>query len=156
MTDTSNETQAFAEAVAEGMYELDNAARSLGIEITEISPGRADARMTVREDMLNSHGTCHGGMIFALADTAFAYACNTANRSTVALSCSISFVAPGKGGEVLMAEAVERVSQGRNGIYDITVTGTDRRVVAVFQGNSREVKGESVPGLDARLKTPAQ
>jgi len=150
MIGNNPQDQAFAEAVAEGMYKLDNAARGLGIEITEIRPNFARATMTVRDDMVNSHGICHGGMIFTLADTAFAYACNTANKSTVAMSCSISFIAPGKRSELLTAIAEERARQGRNGIFDITVTGEDGRTVAIFQGNSREIRGESVPGFDAR------
>ena len=93
--------------------------------------------MIVREDMLNSHRTCHGGMIFALADTTFAYACNTHNRANVAMSCSISYLKPGREGERLSAVAVERVRDGRNGVYDVTITGDDDRVIAIFQGNSR-------------------
>ena len=141
----------FPEIVAAGMYEIDNAARALGIEIVEVGPGRARLRMTVRDDMLNSHGTCSGGMIFTLADTAFAYSCNADNKTTVAVNCSISFVSPGRQGEILTARSEERFRQGRSSIYDVTVSGDDGRTVAVFQGTARQVRGESVPGLDAKI-----
>ena len=140
-----------AQDVAEGMYAADAAARGLGITIEEIGPGRATAQMAVRGTMINSHGLCHGGMIFALADTAFAYACNAENRSNVAMSCTIDFLAPGHLGEVLKAEARERLREGKTGIFDISVTGTDGRAVAEFRGLSRQIQGESVPGLNARL-----
>jgi acyl-CoA thioesterase len=141
--------QRLAQAVAEGMYALDGAARSLAICIDGVGPGHARARMTVREDMLNSHRICHGGMIFTLADSAFAYACNAENKSTLATTCSISFASAAELGEELTAIAEERVRSGRTGVYDITVTAGDGRVVAVFRGNSYQVKGESVPGLEA-------
>ena len=141
-----------AEAVAEGMYALDGAARSLAIRVDGVQPGQARARMTVREDMLNSHRICHGGMIFTRADTAFAYACNAENKSTLATTCSISFASAAELGEELTAIAEERVRTGRTGVYDITVTAGDGRVVAVFRGNSYQVKGESVPGLEARRR----
>ena len=151
MADETHSGSTFPEIVVAGMYGNDNAARGLGVEVVAASPGSACVRMTVREDMLNSHGTCHGGMIFALADTAFAYSCNTDNKTTVAMNCSISFVSPGRRGEILTALSKERVREGRNGIYDVTVSGDDGRTVAVFQGTARQVRGESVPGLDTRL-----
>ncbi len=141
--------QRFVEAVGRGMYERDHASRGLGIELENIRPGYACMRMTVREDMLNSRGTCQGGMIFSLADSAFAYACNARNEATVALSCFINFASAAHVGEELTAVAEERLRQSRTGIYDITVTGADGRVVAVFRGNSYRVKGEAVPGLNA-------
>jgi acyl-CoA thioesterase len=144
--------QQLAQAVAEEMYALDEAARSLAIGIDNVGPGRAQARMTVREDMLNSHRICHGGMIFTLADSAFAYACNAENKSTLATTCSISFASAAELGEELTAVAEERVRTGRTGVYDITVKAGDSRVVAVFRGNSYQVKGETVPGLEARLQ----
>jgi acyl-CoA thioesterase len=139
----------FPEIVAAGMREIDNTAQAFGIDIVEVGPGRASLCMTVRDDMLNSHATCNGGLIFTLADTAFAYSCNSDNKTTVAAHCSISFVSPGRQGEVLTARSEERFRQGRNSIYDVTVTGEDDRTVAVFQGTARQVKGESVPGLNA-------
>jgi acyl-CoA thioesterase len=144
--------QRFIEAVAEAMYARDNVARGLGIEIEVVRPDYARMRMTVREDMLNSHRICHGGVIFTFADSAFAYACNAENRATVATTCAISYASAAQLAEELTAIAEERVRQSRTGVYDITVTAAgDGRIVAVFRGNSYEVKGESVPGLNARL-----
>ncbi|MDH5557375.1 MAG: hydroxyphenylacetyl-CoA thioesterase PaaI [Alphaproteobacteria bacterium] len=137
----------FTKSVAEGMYAADNAARSWGVRIEEVRPHYARATMTVRDDMLNSHGVCHGGMIFALADTAFAYASNSENRATLAISCNISFSAAVPLGEELTAVAEKRSRGGRTGIYDVTVSGADGNIVALFRGNSYQVRGESVPGL---------
>ncbi|MDP6121498.1 MAG: hydroxyphenylacetyl-CoA thioesterase PaaI [Rhodospirillales bacterium] len=142
-----NQRQRLAQAVAKDMYGLDEAARSLAIHIDGVGPGHARARMTVREDMLNSHRICHGGMIFTLADSAFAYACNAENKSTLATTCSISFASAAELGEELSAVAEERMRTGRTGVYDITVRAGDGRMIAVFRGNSYQVKGETVPGL---------
>ena len=136
-----------AKAVAERMYAQDAAARAQGIAILEVGPGRARARMTVRPDMLNSHRICHGGVLFTLADTAFAYACNGANKATLASTCTITYASPAQAGEELTADAREVLRQGRSGVYDVAVTAADGRVVALFRGQSREVRGESVPGL---------
>jgi acyl-CoA thioesterase len=109
--------------------------------------------MTVRPDMVNGHHICHGGMIFTLADTAFAYACNSYNKNTVASACNIDFLAPGKEGEVLEAEAQERSLSGRTGVYDVTVRTREGRVVALFRGKSYRINGEVIAGLqeaDAR------
>ena len=138
----------FCQAVAARMYELDNAARGLGIVVDMVRLGHSRARMTVREDMLNSHRICHGGMLFSLADTAFAYACNAANKATVASSCTISFVAGATLGEELTAIAKERQRGGRTGIYDIEVTNRAGEIVALFRGNSYQTKGVSAPGLN--------
>lgn len=137
----------FAEAVAEGMYALDNAARSWGVRIEEIRPHYALARMIVREDMLNSHGVCHGAILFALADTAFAYAANSENRATLATNCSITFAATVPVGAELTAIAEKRARGGRTGVYDVTVSDGRGETVALFRGNSYQVKGESAPGL---------
>ncbi len=137
----------FARAVAAGMYAHDNAARSWGVEIAEIRPHYAVARMTVRDDMLNSHGVCHGAMLFALADTAFAYASNSENRATLANSCTITFTEAVPAGAVLTAVAEKRSRGRRTGVYDVTVTTGKGAVVALFRGNSYEVRGESAPGL---------
>ncbi|MCP4935970.1 MAG: hydroxyphenylacetyl-CoA thioesterase PaaI [bacterium] len=135
------------ERVAKEMYARDNLANMLGIRITETDTGFAQAQILVRADMLNSFEICHGGIIFALADTAFAYACNGNNKATVAMNCSISYLKPCHEGEVLIATARERVRDGRNGIFDVTVRGADKQIIAIFQGNSREIRGNSVPGL---------
>ena len=141
------EDRSFAKAVGDGMYALDKAAQGWGVRIEEMRPHFAVARMAVRDDMLNSHGVCHGGMIFALADTAFAYASNSENRATLAISCNISFAAAVPAGAELTAVAEKQSRGGRTGIYDVTVTDGDGNVVALFRGNSYQVRGESVPGL---------
>jgi len=137
--------------VAREMFKFDNAARALGITIHESGPGVATTKMLVRVDMLNIHGTCHGGILFAFADTAFAYACNSGNKATVGMNCTISYLNPCYEGEILTAIACERMRERRNGVYDVTVKGPDDRIIAIFQGNSREIRGESVPGLTKRM-----
>jgi acyl-CoA thioesterase len=122
------------------MWEGDNASRSLGMAINDIAPGRATLRMTVREDMVNGHGIGHGGFTFSLADSAFAFACNTYNRRTVAAACEIRFLAPTRLDDMLIAEAAERTREGRDGTYDITVRSGDT-VVAEFVGRSKEIRG---------------
>ncbi|ARP95693.1 hydroxyphenylacetyl-CoA thioesterase PaaI [Bordetella genomosp. 13] len=136
--------QALAEAVRETMYANDAASQGLGMEVVAIAPGHARVTMKVRADMLNGHKTCHGGFIFALADSAFAFSCNSRNVSTVASGCSIDFLAPGFEGDLLTAEAQERSLAGRTGVYDITVTNQDGRLVAVFRGRSYRIKGQVV------------
>jgi phenylacetic acid degradation protein PaaD len=134
--------------VANAMYAMDVTSHALNITISVLQAGQCQAQMVVRDDMVNTQGTCHGGMIFTLADTAFAYACNSENDATVASAASITFLRPARLGECLSAECLERAREKRNGLYDVTVTGDDGHVVAVFQGTSRTIKGESVPGLD--------
>lgn len=136
--------QALAEAVRDTMYANDAATQGLGMEIVAIAPGQARVTMRVRGDMLNGHKTCHGGFIFSLADSAFAFACNSRNVSTVASGCTIDFLAPGFEGDVLTAEAQERSLAGRTGIYDITVSNQDGKPVAVFRGRSYRIKGQVV------------
>ncbi len=139
--------QKLAEAVSARMFALDNVSRGLGIEIVEVRPHYTRMRMTVREDMLNAHAICHGGVIFTLADSAFAYACNSENASSLATRCSVDFITAARLGETLVAVAEEKVRQSRMGVYDVTVTAQDGRVVAVFRGNSVRVKGETIPGI---------
>jgi acyl-CoA thioesterase len=129
---------------AEAMWSSDRASRSLGMEILDVAPGRATLRMTVREDMVNGHDIGHGGFTFTLADSAFAFACNSYNRSTVAASCEIRFLAPTRLGDVLVADAVERSRSGRDGVYDITVR-SGATVVAEFTGRSKEIRGTLYP-----------
>lgn len=126
-----------ARAQAAQMLASDTSAHALGIEIGEVGPGRATARMTVRADMLNGHGTCHGGYVFLLADSAFAFACNTHGEAAVASGCDIDFVRPARDGEALVATAVERVRFGRSGLCDVTVRGAAGDVVAEMRGRSR-------------------
>ena len=126
---------------AAAMWAEDHASQALGMSIDEVGPGTATLRMTVRGDMVNGHAIGHGGMTFTLADSAFAFACNTYNRRTVAAGAEIRFRAPTHAGDVLVATAVERERNGRDGTYDVTVTAGDV-VVATFVGRSREIGGE--------------
>jgi acyl-CoA thioesterase len=129
-----------ARKAAGAMWAADQASQGLGMELVEVAPGRATLRMTVRDDMVNGHDIGHGGFTFALADSAFAFACNSYNRSTVAAAAEIRFLAPVRLGDVLEATAVERSREGRDGVYDVTVRCADR-VVAEFTGRSREIRG---------------
>ena len=123
------------------MYERDQATQALGMKLDEIRPGYARMSMPIRADMLNGHATCHGGYIFMLADSAFAFACNSHNFNTVGAGCSIDYLAPGREGDLLVAEGVEQALQGKTGVYDITVTNQDGRTVALFRGKSHRVSG---------------
>jgi acyl-CoA thioesterase len=129
---------------AEAMWADDAASRSLGMAILAIAPGRAEVTMTVRDDMVNGHGLCHGGLVATLADSAFALACNTYGEVTVAAGFEIDLLEPVRLGDELVASAVERVRRGRSGIYDVTVRHGDR-VVAEFRGRSRSL-GRPVSG----------
>jgi acyl-CoA thioesterase len=131
-----------AEACASAMYERDRASQALGITIEHVAPGRATARMTLTPTMANGYGIAHGGYVFLLADTAFAFACNTYDQRTVAAGGDIVFVAPASPGDELVAEAVERIRSGRSGVYDITVRRTsDAMVIAEMRGRSRTTSG---------------
>ncbi len=130
-----------ARRCAEKMYAADRSSRHLGIEIGEIAAGRAQARMTVRDTMVNGHGIAHGGYVFLLADTAFAFACNTYEIATVAAAAEVVFVAPARIGDVLVADAAERIRFGRSGIYDVTVRRDGGDTVAEFRGTSRALPG---------------
>jgi acyl-CoA thioesterase len=129
-----------ARRCAEALYEADAASRHLGITISDVAPGRATATMRVTETMVNGHGVGHGGYVALLADTAFAFACNTYDARTVAQGFDISLLAPVHAGDELVAVAVERSRRGRSGIYDVTVSRGDE-VVAEFRGRSRVVGG---------------
>ena len=123
------------------MWERDHAARAAGAEIVEARSGHARVRLTVRDDMVNGHGIAHGGYVFLLADTAFAYACNAERPPSVARSCHIEFLAPARAGDVLEAEATERMRAQRDGIYDVAVRrAADDALVAEFRGHSRELR----------------
>jgi acyl-CoA thioesterase len=137
---TSTPPDEVARRSAEAMWAGDRASQGLGMELVDVGPGRASLRMTVREDMVNGHAIGHGGFTFALADSAFAFACNSYNRSTVAAACEVRFLAPTRLGDELLAEAVERTREGRDGVYDVVVRvgGT---VVAEFVGRSKEIRG---------------
>ena len=133
--------QALAELAGKTMFDRDPASQALGMTLDEIKPGYARMSMRVRGDMLNGHATCHGGYIFMLADSAFAFACNSHNHNTVGAGCTIDYLAPGKEGDVLTAEAVEQALQGKTGVYDIKVTNQEGRTIALFRGKSHRVSG---------------
>jgi acyl-CoA thioesterase len=137
--------QQIAERVASEMFARDSASQSLGMQVKEVRPGYARLTLIVRPDMLNGHAICHGGVIFSLADSAFAFACNSRNQNTVASGCSIDFLAPAKAGDELSAEALERALLGRIGVYDVTVTNSEGRTIALFRGRSYRVTGEVIP-----------
>lgn len=141
----TRDAEEIARLSSEAMWSDDQASRGLGMEILEIGPGRARLAMTVTERMVNGHGLCHGGFIFTLADSAFAFACNSHGAHALAQHCAITFLAPGRLGMRLIAEAAERHRAERSGIYDVTVrdeaTGT---VVAEFRGHSRTLPGSWV------------
>ncbi len=134
-----------ARKCADAMFGKDTASAGLGMTIDAVSPGEAVLSMSVRDDMLNGHGICHGGFIFTLADSAFAFACNSYNQLTVAQQNQITYLSPGQLGERLTATAREVSRSGRSGVYDVTVTGADGRTVALFRGLSRSIKGQHFP-----------
>jgi acyl-CoA thioesterase len=135
-----------AARVGEVMFANDVASKdTMGMELVSVAPGRAVMRMAVRSLHLNGHQICHGGFIFTLADTTFAFACNSHNRNTVAAGCSIEFLKPAHAGDVLSCEGVEQMLQGRHGIYDMTVTNQRGEVVAMFRGKSAQIPGAVFP-----------
>lgn len=136
--------QALAERVAAAMWARDDASKGLGMRIVAVGPGHAEMSMTVRADMLNGHAICHGGFIFTLADSAFAFACNSYNLNTVASGCGIDFLAPAREGDVLTARAQERSAAGRTGVYDIEVTNQNGDKIALFRGKSYRIKGHVI------------
>jgi acyl-CoA thioesterase len=137
-----------AQACANAMWAEDQASQGLGMVIERVAPGEAVISMTVRPEMTNGHGICHGGFIFTLADSAFAFACNTYNQRTVAQHCAVTFLRPGRRGDTLTAQAVERSRTGRSGIYDVTVRDSHGETVAEFRGHSRTIAG-TLLGPDA-------
>jgi acyl-CoA thioesterase len=138
------DAQILAEQAAQKMFEDDRASQALGMRLVAVRPGYAKLTMTVRADMTNGHSTCHGGFIFSLADSAFAFACNSYNLATVAAGCVIDFLAPAHQGDELTAEATEQALAGRSGVYDVVVTDQNARQIALFRGRSRQIGGEIV------------
>jgi len=135
-----------AARVGEAMFANDVASRqTMGMELVSCSPGRAVMRMTIDERHLNGHRICHGGFIFTLADSTFAFACNSHNKVAVAAGCSIEFLKPGQLADVLTCEGVEEVLQGRHGVYDMKVTNQRGEVVAMFRGKSAQIPGAVIP-----------
>jgi acyl-CoA thioesterase len=135
-----------AAKVGQAMFSVDAASKDfLQMELVSCEPGRAVMRMKVREPMLNGHKICHGGLIFTLADSTFAFACNSHNKVTVAAGCSIEFLKPAHLGDVLTCEGVEQMLQGRHGIYDMRVSNQKGEVVAMFRGKSASIQGTVIP-----------
>ena len=148
MTDPmAHDAHAIAEAVKLGMFMDDAASRGLGMHIDAIGPGNARISMTVRPDMLNGFKICHGGFITTLADSAFAFACNSYNEVTVASGIVVDFLAPAHEGDRLTAECHEVARTGRTGVYDIKVTDQDGKTVMVMRGRSHTIKGKQVVQL---------
>jgi acyl-CoA thioesterase len=146
MTTAHLSPQELAQKVGEAMFSVDHASKdTMGMELVECSPGRAVLRMEVKQLHLNGHQICHGGFIFTLADTTFAFACNSHNKNTVAAGCSIEFLKPGHKGDVLTCVGQEQILQGRHGIYDMKVTNQRGEVVAMFRGKSAQIPGTVVP-----------
>jgi acyl-CoA thioesterase len=141
-----------AQACADAMWKEDDASSGLGMKVVEIGPGRATLTMTVQPHMVNGQRIAHGGFIFALADSAFAFACNSHNQKSVAAQGNITFIKPGKLGDLLVATAREISRSGRSGIYDVRVTADDE-VIAEFRGHSRAIPGTWLPGSDIKQKT---
>lgn len=146
MSDAQRTPQQTAEFVRDGMYANDRASKALGIEVVSVAPGRATLTMKVREDMVNGHDICHGGLMATLADSAFAYACNSYNEMTVASGFGIDFVAPARKGDVLTATCAEVSKSGRTGVYDTEVTNQRGERIAVFRGRSYTMKGKPAVG----------
>ncbi|WP_394349617.1 hydroxyphenylacetyl-CoA thioesterase PaaI [Paracoccus thiocyanatus] len=137
--------QELAEASAQAMWNDDSASQRLGMSLDHVAPGQATLSMTITQAMSNGHGNCHGGYIFTLADSAFAFACNSYNQLAVAQHCSISYLLPVRIGDRLTAQAREVSRRGRSGIYDIRITNQDGAHLAEFRGHSRTVKGTHLP-----------
>ena len=135
------DAQTLAELAGKTMFDRDPASQALGMLLAEIGPGYARMTMPVRADMLNGHQTCHGGYIFMLADSAFAFACNSHNHNTVGAGCTIDYLAPGREGDLLTAEATEQALAGKTGVYDIKVVNQEGRTIALFRGKSHRVAG---------------
>ncbi len=136
--------QEIAERAAKALFDGDRASQVLGMTIESCGPGRATVSMRIRPDMVNGHRICHGGLIFALADSAFAFACNSHGHNTVAAGAAIEFLAPGREGDLLQAIAQERWRTGKAGIYEIEVRNQRDETVALFRGRSHQVAGRLI------------
>lgn len=139
MTDTN--TSSLAQACANALLCRDRASRKLGIHLLSVAPGSARLSMQVTVDHLQGYGTCHGGLLFALADSAFAVACNTYDEATVASGCSIDFISPALAGDELVATASEQNRRGRTGLYDVRIENQQGQLIALFRGKSYKVHG---------------
>jgi acyl-CoA thioesterase len=143
---TPEQARDLAHRVGQAMFSVDTASKAtMGMELVLCEPGRAVMRMVVSERHLNGHQICHGGFIFTLADSTFAFACNSHNRNTVAAGCSIEFLRPGQLGDMLTCEGLEQTLSGRHGIYDMKVTNQKGQTVALFRGKSAQIQGTVIP-----------
>jgi acyl-CoA thioesterase len=138
----SEDAAAIARACADAMWLEDEASRALGMKLIHVAPGEAEMSMPVTADKVNGQKICHGGFIFLLADSTFAFACNTYNERVVAQHCAVSFLRPAQLDDVLTGRAREAHRSGRSGIYDVTVTRADGTVIAAFRGHSRVIDGK--------------
>ena len=148
MTDSSSNISAadqLAQRCAQHMYKNDAASQALGIGLMQVKCGSAVAVMAVKDFMLNGHKTCHGGQIFSLADSAFAFACNSQNQAAVALSCTIDFISPAFKDDTLTATAEQLHQGGRSGVYQVNVTNQNQKLIAIFKGNSARIKYSVLP-----------
>jgi acyl-CoA thioesterase len=137
--------QSTAERATAALYDGDRASQALGMRIETVAPGEVQVSMAVRADMVNGHRLCHGGIVFALADSAFAFACNSYGDNTLAAAASIDFLAPAHEGDLLTAKAKELWRRGRSGLYEITITNQRGHRVALFRGRSHQIKGRLIP-----------
>jgi len=144
MTESDQQAKALAQECARALWETDTTSQSLGMQLQKVAPGECTMTMSVTEKMCNGHGTCHGGYLFTLADSSFAFACNSYNQRAVAQHCSVTFVNPASIDDVLTACAHEISRVGRSGIYDIAITNQNNIVIAQFRGHSRTIKGQLV------------
>ena len=148
--------QALARRVGEAMFAADRASReTMGMQLLACEPGRAVMRMAVQPLHLNGHQICHGGFIFTLAYSTFAFACNSRNHNTVAAGCSIEFLKPAHAGDVLTCEGVEQAQSGRHGVYDMRVTNQHGHAIALFRGKSAQIKGQVIPEDNEAQETQA-
>ena len=138
---TNYEALSLAVDCGRELFERDAASQAMGMRLLSVAPGQAQVGMSVRADMVQGHGTCHGGYLFALADSAFAFACNSYNEASVAIGCSIDYVAPARLGDTLTAQASEQSRSGRTGNYDVRIENQDGRLIALFRGKSYKVRG---------------
>ncbi|HEY5718728.1 MAG TPA: hydroxyphenylacetyl-CoA thioesterase PaaI [Motiliproteus sp.] len=145
---TGDPAQQLAEACAAALYQGDSLSRELGMTLDQIGPGMAELSMVVQPWMLNGHGTCHGGLIFTLADSAFAFACNSQNHKAVAAGCTIDYLNPAHGGDRLTARASQSHQRGRSGIYDVEVSNQQGVAIALFRGRAHRLPGAVIPGTE--------
>lgn len=149
---TPDTPQQLAERCAQTLQAQDTAGQALGMELTRIAPGSAELSMAVQPWMLNGHGSCHGGMIFALADSAFAFACNSENQNTVAAGCTIDYINPARPGDRLIAWASRLHQRGRTGVYDVRVENQQGELIALFRGRAHRISGTVIPGTEPPAK----